>query len=200
MGALLGAFGCQGAGPDSPQLDARPGPLDAAVEAGLDARAEEPPLDASVLAFEPLVDNERWRRYDAAVDPLRSHQPPEIQCYASATYSEFGSFEIDTTRCNYLLAETPALLAVEPGADLRIELLHFDLFAPAPAQAHVAVLFGDVLQWEDSIAIPAPGNQVTATFRSRSALGFQDPIRLHLHNHGGNQYLLVALEVARATP
>jgi hypothetical protein len=156
--------------------------------------AARPALDASDVPYSSLIDNLDWRRYDAAVDPLKSHQPLEIKCFESATYVEYGAFEVDTTRCNYLLAYTPALREVPAGTVLRFSLLHYDLLAPQPAEAHVALLFGNELQWEQTIPIPAAGDQVETTFRSTVALSFQDPIRLHLHNHGGNTYLLVALE------
>ncbi|MET0286522.1 MAG: hypothetical protein ABW352_18715 [Polyangiales bacterium] len=171
--------------------------VDAGTPAAMDASA--PVLDASSVKYVSLVDMENWRRYDAAVDPLKSHQPAEIECPDSATYLEYGAYEVDTTRCNYALSYTPAMLAVPAGTPLRVSLLHYDLIAPQPAEAHIAVLFGDSLQWEQTIPIPARGNGVDATFVSTVPLAFQDPIRLHLHNHGGNTYLLVSLE-APETP
>ncbi|MEY4510656.1 MAG: hypothetical protein RLZZ450_2778 [Pseudomonadota bacterium] len=163
-----------------------------------------PALDASgamlgdggvpTARFEPLVDNQGWRRYEAALDPLRSHQPGELTCAASATFLEYGSFEIDTTRCNYVLSEHPSQLALARGTELKMELLHYDLTAPEPAEAHVAILFGDALQWETSIPIPSAGDVVKASFTATRSLALGDPIRLHLHNHGGNAYLIVSLQ------
>lgn len=160
--------------------------------------AVRPPLDATTAKYVSLVDMESWRRYDAAIDPLKSHQPAEIQCFESATYVEYDSFEVDTTRCNYVLSYTPSLRAVPAGSELRLSLLHYDLLAPMPTNAHLALIFGDSVQWEQTIPIPSPGNAIETTFVSTVPLAFQDPIRLHLHNHGGNTYLLVALEVADA--
>jgi hypothetical protein len=37
---------------------------------------------------------------------------------------------------------------------LLVDLWHFDLIAAEPASAHVALLFGDELQWEADIEIP----------------------------------------------
>lgn len=155
-------------------------------------------LDAGAARFEPLIDNQGWRRYDAAADPLPSHQPAELSCAASATFLEYGSFEVDTTRCNYVLSEHPAQLAIAAGTQVKMELLHYDLFAPEPAQAHVALLFGDALQWETNIPIPRAGDVIKASFQASKALALDEPIRLHLHNHGGNTYLIVALQAAVA--
>lgn len=204
--ASLAAIGCGEAEPAPQVQDAAMGAdaavrMDAALQdASLDAGVNSE-LDAVVRTYAPLVDNTRWRRYDAAADPLASHQPAQIECFESATYVEYDSYEVDTVRCNYLLAQTGALREVPAGSELRVELLHYDLVASAPAETHVAILFGDELQWEHSIPIPSLANLVEAKFRSRTALGFQEPIRLHLHNHGANTYLLVALEVEDdATP
>jgi hypothetical protein len=169
-------------------------------DAGTDARVDVMDagvslLDAAAAAYVSLVDMNNWRRYDAAIDPLKSHQPATIECVPSATYVEYDAFEVDTTRCNYLLSYTPALRPVPVGTVLRLNILHYDLLAPEPAQTHIAVLFNDALQWEDTIPIPAPGDSVETTFTSTVPLDFQDPIRLHLHNHGANTYLFVALEV-----
>lgn len=198
---LTASYGaaCQG-DDDGP----RPGPdggaavsVDASMtpSAALDASgAMAGDAGAPALRYQPLIDNQGWRRYEASLDPLRTHQPAELVCAASATFIEYGSFEIDTTRCNYVLAEHPSQLAVAAGTELKMELLHYDLTAPEPAQAHVAILFGDALQWETSIPIPTAGDVVKASFTATRSLALGEPIRLHLHNHGGNAYLVVSLQ------
>lgn len=173
---------------------------DAARTPIMDAGKPAMMTDAGSATYTSLIDNMDWRRYDAAVDPLASHQPAQIVCQLSATYVEYGSFEVDTTRCNYLLAWTPSLTEVPVGSEVHINMLHYDLLASEPAQAHIAVLFGDQVQWEEMIPIPSPGNQVDMNFTTTAPLAFQQPIRLHLHNHGGNTYLMVTLEVRDATP
>jgi hypothetical protein len=206
-GALLSALvgltyvaGCSdnGVSPTTPTDDSSvPVPRDAAKDAEIvDAGSFFAPMDAGFRAFEPLIDNLRWRRYDAAVDPLSSHQPLILDCRESATFVEYGNFEIDTTRCNYVLSEHPAQRTVPAGSAVQFELLHYDLTAPAPAQAHLALLFGDTLQWETYLPIPSPGDVVKANFQATRALAIDEPIRLHLHNHGGNAYLVVSLEAA----
>jgi hypothetical protein len=185
-------------------LDAAVGTLPVAdasakPDESLDASRVSVAIDGG-LHFEPLIDNQGWRRYDAAADPLPSHQPAVLSCAASATFLEYGSFEVDTTRCNYLLSEHPAQLAIAAGTQVKLELLHYDLSASEPAQAHIALLFGDALQWETSIPIPRAGDVIKANFQATKALALDEPIRLHLHNHGGNTYLVVALQAAAAPP
>ena len=154
------------------------------------------PLDAAlpIARTVPLLDQHSWRRYDPSLDPLASHQPPVVMCPESATLVELDSYEIDTTRCNYVLSEHPSLRALAVDTEVRLTLLHYDLFAPTPAEAHVALLFEDAVQWEKTLPIPAPGGVVEGTFRTNRALAAGAPIRLHLHNHGANTYLLVSVE------
>jgi hypothetical protein len=189
---LLGA--CSDTDGHALPRDGGRGNVDAAyVEHELDAGRA---LDAGKLVLAPLVDMESWRAYDAAIDPLRDHQPSMIQCDARSFYEELGALEVDTARCNYLLAFTPALRRVPAGSEVHVSLLHFDLQAATPAEVHVALLFGDSVEWETTIPIPTRAGEEVAVFRSKQALEFQDPVRLHLHNHGGNTYMLGALEVA----
>ena len=73
------------------------------------------------------------------------------------------------------------------------ERVHFDLRAPEPATAHVAVLFGDEVQWELEIPIPSYAYVYTETFQATRALAPGEPIRLHLHNHGQNTWIFSSL-------
>lgn len=140
-----------------------------------------------------LLDHSGWVGYDAALDPLFSHQPAQIECGPSGWYVERGALEIETARCNYALLEHPALTRVTRGERIELELRHFDLRADAPASAHVAVLFVDAVQWELEIPIPGPAEAMRVTFAATRDLARDEPIRLHLHNHGQNSWALVSL-------
>jgi hypothetical protein len=169
-----------------------------ATQAELDAGSVDDQADASPapdIVYARLVDLQGFRPCSAQEDPLPSHQPAAINCADSALVAEYGGFEIDTGLCNYVLAEAPALRAVARGAWVHLDFVHYDLAAPAPAEAHVALFFADVLQWEEFIPVPSPGARIEATFRAKSALAAGEMVRVHLHNHGGNTYLLTRLEV-----
>lgn len=153
----------------------------------------EAAVDSQVSAPVPLLDHRGWQRYDASLDPLPTHQPVEVVCRESATLYESEAYEIDTTRCNYLLAQHPSELDLPLGSRVQLSLLHYDLTAPEPAEAHLALLFGDSLQWETRVAIPSPANVIDQTFTTSKVLARGEPIRLHLHNHGGNTWLFVSL-------
>lgn len=167
-------------------------PRDAA-QAEADAEAE---ADASVpLHPVQLIDNESWEHYPPEEDPLRDHQPPEIMCSLAGWFVERDALEVNTGECNYVLAQHPALVDVPEGAMVEAQLYYYDLIAPEPAVAHIAVLFGDDLQWETELDIPRPGNVELIEFNATRALSAGEPIRLHLHNHGQNTWLLVQTSV-----
>ncbi|MFT3924779.1 MAG: hypothetical protein QM778_19755 [Myxococcales bacterium] len=156
-----------------------PGPVDAGTrDAGPDASASQA----------LLIDHKSWQRYDRSEDPLASEQPVEIDCGIAGFYVERGEFEVDTTRCNYLLVFHPSLRGVRAGQRVQLELRHFDLEAAEPAEAHVAILFRDQLQWEIKIPIPQAAETIDTEFTATTDLAPGDPIRLHLHNHGQNMY------------
>jgi hypothetical protein len=174
----------------------------AVVAACGDSAAERPPdagprdaaaADAAALIEAPLLDPEAFVYADLAGDPLASHQPAEIRCGLTGFYPERGELELDTGGCNYLYLEQPAPRAVPAGSALQLVLRHYDLAAPEPAQAHVAILFGDSVEWETTIDLPAPANAYEVTWRSSEALELLSPIRVHLHNHGQNTWIVSSL-------
>ncbi|MET0387006.1 MAG: hypothetical protein ABW321_13655 [Polyangiales bacterium] len=138
----------------------------------------------------PLLDQQHWRVYPAALDPLPSHQPAQIACDPPGWQIELDRLEVSTGRCNYTLLEHPAQAAAPSGSSIAVELWHFDLAAPEPAQAHVAIFFGAALQWETYLDIPRAGALHQVRFAATRDLAVGDPIRFHLHNHGQNSWLL----------
>ena len=155
----------------------------------LDGCVQQAPPPAELVQA-PLLDDEPWRAYPASEDPLPTHQPSQIDCGAGGFYVERQQLEIDTSYCNYLLAEHPSRLSIAANTEVSIELSHYDLTAPEPTTAHAALLFGDDVVWETFIDIPAAADVLHATVRSPHALAAGQPVRLHLHNHGQNNYAL----------
>jgi hypothetical protein len=170
----------------------RPGSPGSELDAGAQDAADDV-ADRESLPFIPVIDQSEWRNYAPELDPLPSHQPEQLRCSIAGWFVERGSLEVSTVDCNYLLVEHPAQVAVPEGSMVQLELVHFDLLAPEPATAHVALFFADVLQWELEIPIPGLAYVYKESFRATRALAKGDPIRLHLHNHGQNTWLLESL-------
>jgi hypothetical protein len=157
----------------------------------------------SARVFEPieLIDHGQWREYPAAKDPLADHQPANVECGPAGWYVESAFevplLEIDTNYCNYAFLEHPSLSEVMEGDTIAFELRHYDLRASEPAEAHVAILFGDQMEWETHIPIPSDANVQTFEWPASRALLVGEPIRLHLHNHGQNTWVIASLRVVQ---
>lgn len=150
----------------------------------------EPSPSPPVLSEVDLLDHTAWRNYASSLDPLPSHQPSAIDCGIAGWFVERGALEVSTLDCNYPLVEHPALIDIAEGTEVLLELVYFDLLAPEPATAHVAVFFEDEQQWELEVPIPSYAFVHEVRFRATRALSVGDPIRLHLHNHGQNTWSL----------
>lgn len=142
-----------------------------------------------------LLDHTAWRTYDASLDPLASHRPPDASCGLGGYFADlvYHSLDVETAYCGYTLIEHPALAEVAEGDTLRLRFYHFDLVATERAEAHVALLLDDTLAWETTIPIPSQANAFDVTFEAPRALAVGEPIRWHLHNHGQNSWVLTSL-------
>lgn len=147
-----------------------------------------------------LVDLARpmlWAPVKAEADPLAAHRPASVTCPLGAWLFEPTGLEVNTQSCNYGAFAQPALAEVVPGARIVGSLYHFDLVADPPASAHVALLVGDSLVWEQDIAIPGKANAFVIDVPASFAAPAGTPVNFHLHNHGQNTWTLGALQVER---
>lgn len=143
----------------------------------------------------PLTESPSWTLVAAEDDPLADHRPADDSCPDEARILEAGALEVDTELCKYLMVEQPAKQAIRPCAKLELTLLHFELVAPEPAQAHAALLVGDEVVWEHSVSIPAEVDTIVAEIDPQIEAPAGTPIRFHLHNHGYNTWALLGVEV-----
>lgn len=157
------------------------------------ADAASPPAPREAL----LVDHERWVPVGAEDDPFAAHRPDGVDCGIAGYYVELDQLELDTSRCNYAALEQPALHAVGEHDELGLELTHYDLTAPEPAQAHVALWFGATPQWETTIEIPHAAQVLPVVVPVNRSLAPGETIGFHLHNHGQNTWLLGRVFVRR---
>jgi hypothetical protein len=138
-----------------------------------------------------LVDPFLWEKADAD-DPMPAHRPAEAEC-AIGFGEEFGVFEIDTQVCNYGVFRQPMLAEVRVGDTVELTITHDDLVAEEPAVGHVLVTLGDAHTFEAEVEIPHAYGLVTAQWDADADVPAGTPAVLHLHNHGYNQWRLVAI-------
>ena len=177
--ALLGA--CEGGGEDSGE---------AADDSGADATGD--PTEGAMV---PLTRTMAWQPVSAAEDPLADHRPAQVICPLGGWLTEVQGIEVNTVQCNYGMFGQPALVGVAKGARVTGSLYHFDLVAAEPASAHAALLIGDDVVWEQTIAIPGKANAFTIEVTAPAAVPAGTPVYFHLHNHGQNTWTFAEVMV-----
>jgi len=145
--------------------------------------------------FVPLVLTMDWQQVPAADDPLALHRPAEVSCPLGAWLYEPTGLEINTATCNYAMFVQPSRAAIVQGARLRGSLYHFDLNSEPPATAHVAVMVGEAVLWEQEIAIPGKANAYAIDLVLDFTADAGTPVYFHLHNHGQNTWTLGEIEI-----
>ncbi len=153
-----------------------------------------PAADTNLAGRRPLTSPGAWQAADAQQDPLAEHRPAAFECSAlTGFYVEDDVLEIDTGRCSYVTLQQPLAAAVQTGDVVLLDIVHFDLTAPEPAEAHLALLLGGQTLWQDEIVIPSPANRIQVELSITQAHAEQTPVYFHLHNHGQNTWRLMGI-------
>ena len=147
-----------------------------------------------LLACQPfspdIINIEDWKLGDPTQDPFASHQPAEIDCGIGAFRVESEQLEIDTDLCNYAFIEFASLQNIRKGAPAELLMLHTGLWAPEPAEAHIALLVKDQVFWEATLPIPASAEFFFYEGQFPVSIQADEPIYVHVHNHGANDWRL----------
>jgi hypothetical protein len=126
---------------------------------------------------------------ELVADPLAAHRPETADCSGlTGWYFEGESLEVNTGSCNYLALSEPAAVAAPAGASVTTEVRHFDLTAPEPARAHLALLVRETVLWETTIDIPGKADVFEISVTLPEPVSRGDVLTVHLHNHGQNTY------------
>lgn len=170
-----------------------------ACACGDDGPAGPPPEIEGTLA--DLTSPMAWQPQAADDDPFADHRPADVMCpFGLGWLVELGGFEVNTGACNYGGFVQPSLRDIVRGAELRVGLYHFDLLAPEPATAHVAIQIGDRLIFEREVAIPGKADIVEVSLVADFDAPAGTPVVFHLHNHGQNTWALTDLKVEVENP
>lgn len=154
---------------------------------------DETETSATTGEFASLIDHEVWIPVEAEDDPLAEHRPAEVTCTAAGWFLENEILEIDTNFCNYLALGQPSLAEVIEGRLIRLEFYHFNLVAPEPAIAHVALVIDGAPIWEQEIAIPGDAWVYEHEFAAPISAPAGSALVFHLHNHGQNTWALMSI-------
>jgi hypothetical protein len=162
------------------------------AEAGAEPGMPERVLLTSTDVFHELL---------ASEDPLSEHRPDPVVCNPlRGFYAEDGELEVATGHCNYLAVAFVALTDGTEGDRVTGSMRHFDLTSPLPAETHLQITWGEVSLIEAHISIPSPAAVRNFELTLPRDLGRDEPLRLHLHNHGQNTYQFASLWLERLEP
>ncbi|MFM2420153.1 MAG: hypothetical protein RL385_4876, partial [Pseudomonadota bacterium] len=111
----------------------------------------------------PLISSRKWARITPAIDPF-TDRPASVVCEDGATMAEplsgVDAFSVDTGTCNYITIGQVTLAEIAPGDTLLARIWHFELNAPEPAEAHVAVHIDGVALVDERVPIPQAGGLI----------------------------------------
>ena len=159
----------------------------------------EPTPGAAALSFQVLVPLEGWSEVSRDADPFIKDPSAAPACVGPGFRLEPTDnwLEIDTGACNWVTLSGSALSAVSQGQQLELTVSHYNLEAPAPAEAQLSLRFGACDVWSKVIPIPEPAAVYTEQFGSPCALELGGSVLFHLNNHGQNTYQLQELSSQR---
>ncbi len=152
-----------------------------------------------------LVDHDWWVQASPAMDPYVHRRPQQgANCDAELGFSpesfvgasgEVPAFEIDTGWCNFLTVEQPALADLRTGEQLRVLLWHYELLAPEPSTAYVALALEGQTVWDETVLIPNEATLIEAVIPVDQPWPEGSAVQFHVDNHGANTWEL--LEIVR---
>lgn len=159
----------------------------------------EPPAEPHEPEAVPLVDVTSFVDVPIDADAFAQHRPMELSCDEPGwVYEPLGgapALEIDTGKCPYVTVGQSTLQDVQEGDQLLVRLFHFELTAPEPAVAHLAVALEGTVLWEIEVPIPSPSTLVVERIPLVEDAEAGADLQFHARNHGFNTYSL--LEISR---
>lgn len=173
--------------------------LVAAVAAVTLACSSGSPPPGPALHYESLVALDDWQGVEHDEDPfvVGARAIPACATPGFRVEADQSWLEIDTTVCAWVTVKGSARFGVEVGEKLKLEVSHFDLDAPTPAEAELRLRFGDCEAWSKTIPIPSAADVLVDELDSPCALREGDAVLFHLQNHGQNTYQLQDVAILR---
>lgn len=145
-----------------------------------------------------LVDMSAWVEGDSAQmpDPLADHRPEGVEpgCPLGSVLLEGAAIEIKTGICAYAWLQQPLAADLRPGDPVEIVYWHSALLSDPPAEGHFALLVGEQILFERTIAIPSDPAAYTESFEAPFGAEAGEIAALHLHNHGANDWNFLRVE------
>ena len=152
-----------------------------------------PPIEAADPAA--LIAPSAWRPSSDEPSELLGHAPESVDCPVGAWALDGATIDVDTGACNYLSLRQPAGHDLPPGRRLRLSFAHLQLFDPAQLESfgHLAISVEGQVIYERLVPIPHPARAYDETLVVENGIRAGQQIRIHLHNHGANEWKIFGL-------
>lgn len=145
-----------------------------------------------------LVFFDQWVILPESDDPYPDHRGDYDDCDPGGILPEDGVLEINTNDCGYAVVGQPLSADVVEGDWVELLMYHSALAAiEEPAEAHFSLWVGEHLYWERTFVIPSAAEVYPVPITIDWAAPAGTPVRLHLHNHGGNSWRVGHLKRVR---
>lgn len=149
------------------------------------------PADSGAPARGNLLAVERFASPEPTLDPEALHR--ENGCVLGAPRVEDGTLELETGDCVFHWVGVPLVDSVAPGESLTLVTTHSALAARTPGEAHLRIDLDDETLLDRRIPIPSADALDIVPVTTTSAHGAGARLRVHLHNHGANNWRVVSL-------
>ena len=137
-----------------------------------------------------LVLADDWVLVHPDDDPTEGVPADQAPCPRRAASVEAGALELDTAVCDWITVEAPSRLRVRAGTELELFFFHAALSANEPAEAVMEVHIGEGTTWTHTAPVPSSSAFYDEVLVLEQTLRPDDPLVLHVHNHGANTYTL----------
>ena len=143
-----------------------------------------------------IINLESWRLGSEATDLYPEHIPEEQICPLTAFRMELEQLEIQMGICNYAHVVFELNQDLPAGTKTELLTLHTGLWAEEAGLAHIAWGIEDDILWEATPPIPSQAEFFFTEYTTTEAYKKGDQARLHLHNHGANDWKIGYFKIA----
>ncbi len=146
-----------------------------------------------------IAEPEGWAPVPPAQDVYVDRRPSPVRCepelgYTVEDYIGQQVFKVDTGWCNFITVEQGALVDLRADEIIDLKVWHFELSAPEPAQALLALAIDGESVWEQSVAIPGDAGLIETVIELTRDYPEGAELQFHVDNHGENNWMLFRLE------
>jgi hypothetical protein len=149
------------------------------------------PVDSGAAPRGNLLAIDRFVSPEPTQDPEAVHR--ESGCATGTPRVEDGTLELETGDCVFHWTGIPLLDALAAGEAITLVTTHSALAARTPGEAHLRIDLDDETLVDRRIPIPSADAIDIATVTIKEPHGTGARLRVHLHNHGANNWRVVSL-------